>query len=968
MRFNYRTLRKLLVGCFSCLYMLSFAQKTTIIGRIVDSEQNELIGANVVLMRPQDSVVVTGTQTDIDGYFEFDATEKGRFLLEFSYVGYKTLYKSIVLNQDTVKAGKIVLEEDQHLLKEVVIVQEADPVTIKGDTTQFNASAYKTNPDANVEDLVTKMPGIVIQDGKVQAQGEDVKKVLVDGRPFLGDDPNAALKNLPAEVVQNIQVFDQKSDMSLFTGFDDGNTTKTINIVTKPSFRNGTFGKAYAGLGDDDKYKAGGNINFFKDKRRISILAQSNNINEQNFSQDDLLGVMSSSGNSSGGGGMRRPGGGPRPGGGGGNNGGNQGGNDVSNFLVNSRNGITKTHAFGINYLDSWGKKIEISGSYFFNYSENKSISDVYRTYLQSEYNGLNYTENSTAESKNINHRANFKFDYKIDSFNSLLIQPVLSFQTNDGSSVLFGLNKLVDVEQNKTSVSYLSNLTGYNISVPILYKHAFNKKGRTITANITPSFNPSKGNNDQNSLSSSVSDMLVDTIEQVSYLDKKGNNISGGLSYTEPIGKKSMVQASYNVNYNYTDSERRTNDVNGGEETLNPKLSSQFTNEYFNQSFGGSYRLFDEKQNLTAGLAWQWSSLNNKAVLPLDITTQRTFQNLLPNLSYQYKFSKTQNIRLNIRANTNAPSISQLQDVEDYSNPTQIKKGNPLLDQQTQYNLNLRFSSTNPTKMSNFFVGLGGNITSDYIGNNTRIFNTDTVLASGLAVTSGSQLITPQNMGQSYSLRAFGNYGFPVKSIKSNLNFNLFARYSYTPSINNSIKFYTSSPSVGMGVFLSSNISERVDFSISTNGNYTSAINSQNTASNSRYYTQNSSLRVNYMPIKSIVINTDFSHQYNDGLGSTADQTFILWNAAIAYKFLKNKAAELRLSVYDILNQNKSVQYNVTDTYIENTQSNVLKRYFMLTFTYQIKAFQVSGDSSKGFQGGSGGPGGFGGRPGGGF
>ena len=310
----------LLIGCG-----VARAQApTTVSGRITDGkDQSALIGANVILIRLPDSVK-TGTAADAEGRFQFDNVAAGRYVLDASFVGYAKLRQNVTVAGTPVQVGTLALQTGGMQLKGVVVTGQAAQSVQKGDTTQFNARAFKTNPDATTGDLIDKLPGVSRgADGKVQAQGENVAQVLVDGKPFFGNDPDAVLKNLPAEMVDKVEVFDQRSEQSRFSGFDDGNTTKTINIVTKVEFRNGTFGRVVAGAGPE-RYRVSGNVNKFRGDERMSVLAQSNNVNEQNFGTEDLLGVV---GNSNQGGGGR---GGRGGGGGGGGNGGNAG-----DFLVN---------------------------------------------------------------------------------------------------------------------------------------------------------------------------------------------------------------------------------------------------------------------------------------------------------------------------------------------------------------------------------------------------------------------------------------------------------------------------------------------------------------------------------------------------------------------------------------------------------------------------------------------------------
>jgi hypothetical protein len=284
---------------------------TSVSGRVADGkDQSPLIGANVVLIHLPDSVKA-GTAADAEGRFRFDNVAAGRYVLEASFVGYQKQRQALAVSGEPVQLGTLALPAEGVQLKGVVVTGQAAQSVQKGDTTQFNARAFKTNPDATAGDLLEKLPGVARgADGKVQAQGENVQQVLVDGKVFFGNDPDAVLKNLPAEMVDKVEVFDQRSEQSRFSGFDDGNTTKTINIVTKVEFRNGTFGRVVAGAGPE-RYRASGNVNDFKGNRRVSVLAQSNNVNEQNFGTEDLLGVVGNSnqaataGVGAGGGGVR---------------------------------------------------------------------------------------------------------------------------------------------------------------------------------------------------------------------------------------------------------------------------------------------------------------------------------------------------------------------------------------------------------------------------------------------------------------------------------------------------------------------------------------------------------------------------------------------------------------------------------------------------------------------------------------
>src|SRR5215203_401973 len=350
------------------------AQLLSISGAVVDQQNKApLTGATAKLNSVTDSAFIRTVVSDSLGRFSFTNLQRDSFLLTISFIGYNPILRGVRLDTTDISLDINAVANSSQELATVVIRSTSGPVQ-KGDTLQINANQFKVNPDASGEDLIRKVPGITIENGQVKAQGENVQKVTIDGRELFGDDATAALRNLPAEIIDKIQIFDRLSDQAQFTGFDDGSAAKSINIVTKVNMRNGQFGRIYAGYGTDQRYQAGGNTTIMKDNKRISLVGNFNNINQQNFSQQDLLGVTSSNSQRGGGGGNRgQGGGGPRGQGGGGTQGGGNFGNS-GNFLVGQQNGINKTNAFGVNYSDVWGKKVTATGSYFFNNTNNNTF------------------------------------------------------------------------------------------------------------------------------------------------------------------------------------------------------------------------------------------------------------------------------------------------------------------------------------------------------------------------------------------------------------------------------------------------------------------------------------------------------------------------------------------------------------------------------------------------------------------
>ncbi len=840
-------------------------------------------------------------------------------------------------------------------------------VLVKGDTTEINANNYKVNPDATAEDLVGKMPGVSSSNGQIQAQGETVKKVLVDGKPFFGEDPNAALKNLPAEVVGKIQIYDAKSEQSLFSGIDDGNTTKTMNIITKSQFRNGLFGRGFAGIGqsiegtgDQTKYKGGITINSFHGNRRLTFLSQINNINEQNFSFEDLMGSMGGGGTRGGGmGGMGSRGG---MGGGG-------------NFFTGNQSGITTTRAIGLNYSNQWGKNVELSGSYFLTSTANINSTETNRNYIVGDLaNGtINYLETNPSNTDNLSHRANFRLNWKLDSTNSLLIEPKISLQQNTSENPL-SANTINGLGE---TISRLSNFTntqtdGYRASSSILYRHSFKKKGRTFSTEINPGINGQAGNTKLANSNYFISDTT--SRDQKTDLLKNTTTFSGNITLTESLDSNNFVAATVSTNINQNNNDRLAYLMDAatlGYTRLDTFFSSKFINGYSQHKAGVSYRYQTYKWNITTSLDGQLALLDGQQSMPKNSDLSRQFTSLLPSFQARYNLGMKRNLRMNYNTSNNAPSIDQLQPVVNNNNTMQLSSGNPMLVQDYQHSLFLRYFSVTPESGKNVFWMINSQYSNNYISNKTILGGRETkwILmdsnvfkgpqsssesysgSDSVLLSPGGQITIPVNVNGYYSLRFFGSWGKTIKKI--NVNTNAGITTSHIPSLiqmgnSKAILNYATNPSITAGLVLASNISEKIDFTVSGNGAYSQVVNSIQKSNNQTYINYNGRFAMNFMPTKKWVINSDVTYQAYQGLSSSFNQKYYLWNAGLGYKFMKGNAGELRLTAYDILNQNRSIQRNVTQTYYEDVRTKVLTRYLMITFTYKLRKFNGKGEDGK--------------------
>jgi len=919
---------KLLFSIFLSVVSFSGMAQYSLSGVVVDADDKSPVqGATVSLYFQKDSSIVANTVTTTDGEFIFQNLATDSFFVSINALSHQahTVFATIT-NKDK-NFGVLNLYKKGKDLAGVTVTATGSPVVNKADTTQYSASQYKVNPDATTEDLIKKMPGITVaKDGTVTAQGETVKKVTIDGKDFFGDDASAALKNMPSEVVDKIQVFDKLSDQAQLTGVDDGNSVKAINVVTKSGIKNGQFGRAYAGYGTNERYAAGGNVSFFNGDRRVSIVANLNNVNQQNFGSQDLLGVTGSGGGGRGGGRMF-------------------GGSD--NFTVGQQNGISRTNAFGINYNDKWGKNFTLSGSYFYNSSKLNTESGIKAQIVDRSGKWYKDNSNSTSFTNNTNHRINFRAEYKIDSNNSIFIIPSLSFQANNANGIsnsqtFYGANDSLNTSMANT----IRGSSGYNIRNRVMFRHSFANKRRSLSVGFNTTFTRNSSENildgryrffdDMGNVTDSLPNQFYDNLTN-------GTNYEGNLTYTEPLGKSGMLQFEYNPSIQKNKADQQTFHFDNGKYTaFDTSLSNKFDNTVTTQNGGISYRYNPNRDNmLMFGLNFQNSNLQSDRIFPTVTNVDQSFFNLLPRLMFRKKFNSSNNLWIFYRARVNFPSVTQLQDVVNLSDPLRVSMGNSLLKQAYTNFISTRYSFANSKSGKSFFANLFAQTTSDYISNATYLLNADSTLHNNIVLKAGSQLVKPVNLDGYKNIRTMFTYTFPVKFIKSNLSINTGAGYSKMPSLTNNLPVTTNNYTYNAGVSIASNISEYVDFNVSYSANFNNATTkSAVIASKNNFVNQTTGLQLNLLNKKGWFIQNDVSNQSYTGLSTGLNQSFWLWNAGIGKKFLKNNAAELKLTVFDLLKQNQSITRTVSANYIEDARYNVLEQYFMLTFTYNLKNF----------------------------
>ncbi|HAK79854.1 MAG TPA: hypothetical protein DCM71_23840 [Runella sp.] len=914
------------------------------------NDKSALIGANVLLINTADSTSRFGVVADTSGRFLFKNIPSASYRMVASYIGYISYDQRLNFRRTSPDLGEIALKPDAQLLKDVIVKGVAERVEQKGDTTVYNASAFKVNKDANAQDLLEKMPNITIENGQVKAQGENVQKVTVDGREFFGDDATLALKNLPAEVIDKIQVFDRLSEQAQLTGFDDGNSQRSINIVTKSGVKNGQFGRVYAGYGSSKRYQAGGNMSFFSGNRRISLVGNFNNVNQQNFAGQDLLGVTSTGGGR--GGGRGRSGGG------------------ADNFMVGQAPGISRTNAFGINYSDKWGEKLHITGSYFYNnrQTKNENLSNRTTTFSPDSVLIDNSSYNSTAN--DYNHRINLRFEYKLDSSNTIYYIPSLNFQNHNSGADYWSRGYYMPDDSTNTSIGRTkSERNGFNINNMLMYRHAFAKRGRTLFIALNSANNKNEGYGITDEVirtfytNNSVKDS---TLNQKTINNTNSNRYVARIGYTEPVSINSMIEINYNTSVQKNNADNYANRFDGTDYTIPfAMLSNVFDNKTISNSAGISYRIGQSRDNqLSFGIDFQNTKLQSDRVLPTPTVVDQSFNNFLPNMRWMKKMGRYSNLRLFYRASTDFPSINQLQDVVNLNSQLRPSVGNPSLRQTYTNYISGRYTYTNTQKNNIFFVNVSARATQNYISNATYLIRgADSTLEQGVTIVRNAQLSKPINLNGYRSLYSMITYSAPIKFIKSNINLNAGVNYERRPGQINYRNTVTENLVYNGGLGISSNVSEYVDYSISYNVAFNNTKSNANANHNNRFVNQGLGLQLNLLSKSGWILQNDVNYQSYTGLTLSGTQNYWLWNAGIGKKFLKNNAGEIKLSVFDLLNQNQSYARIIGDNYFEDTRNLVLRQYFMLTFTYSLKNFGRGRASSSGNErrewrrGGMGGP-----------
>jgi hypothetical protein len=917
-----------------------FAQKNgTVKGVAYDTlAKKSVSAATITVLDKKDSSLVSFTMTDNNGNFELRGIPNGSYRVMLSHVSYYNIskYFSISDSSKQVNLGNIALSDKSKVLEEVVVEAEAPPITMIEDTVQYNAGSFRTQPNANVEQLLKKLPGVKVdKDGSITAQGEKVNRVLVDGKEFFGNDPKIATRNLPADAIDKVQVYDKQSDQAQLTGFEDGNYEKTINLKLKKDKKKGVFGKLTAGAGNKDLYETKGNVNSFKGARQMSAIGMANNNNAEGFSFMDILNFTGELSR------MQR---GSR----GGNININISGDDAAAMGVNGggRNGITTSSGGGINYNNIIGSKNDFQSNYFYN-RYNPQVQRITNRLNLLPNGNTNYLANSFSNNINSGHRFNLNNLYQIDSFNSIRIIPSLSFQeTNNRSSSDYKTLREDGSLVNEGNSNTVSNNNGYNFRNEIAFRKKFRRKGRTFSLTLQTSLNESDGDGTQNSVNAfynpTGSLLRRDTINQQSETEASLKSYNLRAVYTEPLFKRSLMEFSAAKSNSKNISDKTTWDYNknsGKFDKMNPQQTNNFENTYGYTNAGFRIRKQGRKYNYAVGINWQQADLEGNITSGVkDSLITKSFHNWLPNARFQYNFTRFKNFSFNYNATTNQPSVSQLQPIPDISNQLYIREGNPDLKQELTHTVQGNLFLMSPYKNKNFMMFF------NYRRTQNKIVNYDIVDNVGIRTTK------PVNVDGIYSMTGDMNFSMPVRFLKG--MFEIGNRVSFSNDkqfINtqeNTIKTLTFGPEVS----LSASVKEKLDLSFEASFNINNSKYSLKAANNVNYLQQRYGVDADWQLPKRFFFSTDFGYTINSQRADGFNGKIPIWNASISKQFMKYSRGEIKLSAFDLLNENTGINRNSNQNYIEDSRVNTLQRFFMLTFTYSLtKSGLGNGDAHGG-------------------
>ncbi len=896
---------------------------SSISGRLVDDTEDPIPLASIRILKQQDSTFVAGKPSNPNGSFNIPV-RNGSYIVHISFIGYNDVYRNVEVTNTvpTVNVGKILMTTNNILLDETVVTAKAPEIIVKGDTLEFNADSYKLTESAVVEDLLKKMPGVEIDsEGNITVNGRSISKILVDGEEFFSDDPKVASKNLPAKMVDKLQVLERRTDMAQMTGFDDGEEENVINLTIRPGMKEGLFGNAFAGYGSKDRYEANAMVNYMKDSDQYTFLGGLNNTNNAGFS--DLGSAMF----------------------------GSMGGRGGRGRGFGANDGISTSGNAGSNFSKQFAPNFKLGGNVRYGFTDTNVDSDVFTQNILSSGNTLE-SEINRSNNKSQNFHIDLRMEWDPDTLTKIIFRPEAS--TYNNSRVETGdyntINELLGDSINRGESNYFSEGNGTDFGASLEVSRTIGKPGRVLSAQLRGNV----GNSENKGTSESETVYFLGG-RQNDIIDQRFTNINdnsswrGYISYVEPLGKSNFIQLAYQYRQNLSESDRDTRTVDsltGNYTILDKDYSRRLENDFVRQELELNFRAVRENYDYMFGFSMQPSNSRSKTFIgdSLIANLQQDVVNYAPMAQFNYRWSRNHNLRIRYNGNTDQPSVTQLSPVVDISDPLNVRFGNPNLKPSFEHRFNVRYRLSNPEKASSFNAFL-----------NAGYFTNDVVTLTATNVETGRKVTTYENIAGNWNANGRFMFNIPLKNIKysifsmSFLSYNhsngFTGHFSKTDDIINRediIPEKNLSRRMNLGETLGfSYRSDLFDFNLRGNINYNKVSNSLEGQQNQEYlnYGGNASTAV-YLPWD-LTIESDVNYSTNSGYADGFEQNEWLWNASIQKTIFKEKSGTIRFKIYDILQQRSNINRSVTSNYIRDTTTNTLTTYFMVHFVYRFNIFK---------------------------
>lgn len=888
----------------------SYSQEFTITGKILNTESQPLESATVYVEKIADSSLVTYTISEKDGAFLLKGnTENNSANLFVSYAGFKPYRKQIDITKSQ-DVGTIQLEVMDNALDEVTLTASRAPITIKKDTLEFNANSFNTRQDANLEELMKKLPGVEVDsDGNITVNGKPVSRILVNGKEFFGNDPKIATKNLPKEIIDKIQVTDTKTKSEEFTGKAGDPDNKTINIELKEDKNKGYFSRLTAGGGTDERYELSGIANYFKDDLRVSVLASSNNINSSGFSFDEVFDMMGGNARS-----IRF--------------------NSNGSFSINgngfgSNNGITKSETAGFNFVNEWENDMELSADYFYGGNDTETRTRVERENILPD---SRYFTNSLISSNLINdsHRANLRYEVEFDTLTKLSVTP--RFNANIGISFRDRYEENLDENmnlQNTSVVDEMEELNSADFSNNIDFIKRFGSRGSYLQIDVNHSHSTQENENiyfsESNFLNNPDNDEIQD---QLIDQDENTNSFGAGISKRNVLAEKLFLDLNYDFSTSKSRNTRNVFDAVDGDYTnFNELLSNDFEVKSFKHTPNAGINYEGEVWRVDTEIGLLNTTLKTDNFIN-DISFDNTYNNIFIDADIRYSIERSKSISLGYSTNAEVPSVRQLQPVEDRTNPFNIIVGNPELEPTFNQRVNFNFRNFDFATRSGFFGYMYANFTNNQVVATSSVENfvRTTTYTNVDGVING-------NLGGSYSK----TFKKDARELRLRLRMN--TGYNRNVGFINAVKYTSDQFNLSPGFQLTYAIDELLEINPGYTLNYNDIEYDINSGRDQSYTNHTLSLETTTYWPKNIVFGNDISYNRFGNVSPGFDNTSLLWNMSLGYQFLKDNAT-LKVKVYDLLDQNVDTRRLVGDDYIQDVNNLVLQRYAMLSFTYKLSSF----------------------------